>query len=585
MASPPAPAETSAAARWACLLTCGFFVASRAPRLIFEPRLWAEEASVYLAHACSHGVLSSLLLVPTASGPSGYFNLPANLAATLSVHLFAPEQAAAVALAVAFLLQLLPFALVLWGRSRFWSSPARRVVVCALFLFAPPVRPDVWLSPINSQVFCGIAGLVILTEDLRGAGRRRLWIYRAILLFCGLSGAYVGLLLLPFLLRAFLARCSESRIQAYLVGLCVVIQLALYLTTALVVPGSAGRFVNQPWAAMPTIVLLDHVVQPIVGGPVVERALPRGPLADNLRGALPDETWESPLAGLLSLALTGAFWWWLSRRRTDPFYRLLPLSFAVVAGGMSVLAFGLPRRRYAVLSGLVLLLGLLVAGWSEVPASRRRKLSRILVAISLVAGVSTFWLEVPWYRQGQPVSNFGSFPGRPPDWREEISRWRQDSRYRVRTWPYTSELSWSTLLTTATELHDLQATFYRFGPIRLRNGHPQQRVPVDRLPAEVRLRLHGRSENGGDAVQLEIALEDGRRQKLTAFRITGFEAGRSFTKDIQSSRLRLAPEEQLRAIRWRLIGPLRQPTALTIDRIEVLPAKDGLFDVLARRLF
>ncbi len=579
MALTRGPFEPGSAARWVGLVGSALVIAARAPRLIFEPRLWAEESSVYLAHASSHGVLSSLLLVPISSGPAGYLNLPANLAATLSAHCASVESAAAVATAVAFLLQLLPLALVLWGRSRFWSTPARRFAVCALFLLAPAVRPDVWLSTINVQVFCGLATFVILTEDMRSASRLRIWTYRAILVFCGLSGAYAGLLFLPFLMRVYFARSAESRIQGILVGLCVAIQGALYLTTLAVAPATDFRFDEPRWAAVPTIVLLEHLAAPIVGAPVTERALPRGAFADGLYGALPAEAWESVFVGLSSMAVSIAFWWWLSRRRTDPFYLLFPLSFAVLAAGTAVLAAGLPRRRYAVLSSLVLLAGLLVASWSETPASRRRQVCRLLVGVSLLAGVSTFWLEVPWYRQGQPVGHFGSYPGR-PDWRAEVFLWRQDSSHRIRTWPYVSDLSWSTALTTSSELRDLQAAFDRALPIRASSGI-ERRTHLGKLPAEFRLRLHGHIENGGEGSGLSIAADGRHRQTPTRVLLTDLGPGTSFTREVASSQFDLESKDE--TLVWLSLGPER-PADLRIDRIDVLAARDGLLELLVSRL-
>lgn len=109
--------------RWACVLGCAALIALRAPVLVLAPRLWAEEASVYLAYAQSQSFLRSLLFVPTSDFPAGYLNLPANLASTLAAFVFPLELAPAVAMVIAFALQLVPFVIVLWGRSRFWTTP------------------------------------------------------------------------------------------------------------------------------------------------------------------------------------------------------------------------------------------------------------------------------------------------------------------------------------------------------------------------------------------------------------------------------------------------------------------------------
>ena len=78
----PAPAPLQARIVWSpwLWLTLAFVAAVfRAPLLLLEPRLFAEEASVYLAYARQSSTLATLLLVPTSEGPAGYMVFASNL--------------------------------------------------------------------------------------------------------------------------------------------------------------------------------------------------------------------------------------------------------------------------------------------------------------------------------------------------------------------------------------------------------------------------------------------------------------------------------------------------------------------------
>src|SRR5215203_5879137 len=71
---------------WGILFLLLVLIFLRAPTLLLEPRLWAEEASLFLHYAYTHGFLDSLLFVPQKA--AGYFSLACTLPATIAAHLF-----------------------------------------------------------------------------------------------------------------------------------------------------------------------------------------------------------------------------------------------------------------------------------------------------------------------------------------------------------------------------------------------------------------------------------------------------------------------------------------------------------------
>lgn len=571
------PREMTPRARWTVLASCAVMIALRAPLLVLSPRLWAEEASVHLAYAYSNGFLRSLLLVPTSEGPAGYFQLPANLAATLAAHLLPLELAPAATLATAFAVQLLPFALVLWGRSYFWSTPVRRILCCAVLLFAPPITPPVWLSTINSQVFCGLAAFIILCEDLEGAGRRRIWCYRLVLAFCGLSGVYTAMLTVPFLVRAFLRRGRESAVQLAVVAGSAVLQAAVYAATAFGPSLHPDRLGRLEWKAASVIVLVQHVLKPIASGP----------LAFRLELSLPQEIRYSTVAGLASLAAVALVWIWLARRRSNRLYLLFPLTFAVVSGATSVLAFSLPRHRYAVISGMVLVLALLVSSWSGPPGGRRT-LSRVLLGVSLAVGAATYGHDLYLGETEYKFGHFGYAPGR-PDWSREVERWRRDPRHRLAVWPYHRVGSWSTQLPRWDEFRTFQEVFDAVEGFHLVAAEraAERRVAVSGVPADFRLVVRGRSGRVDARLFFTVLFEDGGGEVLAKERIEDLEPGEPFTGHFVSEFLETPPARDLGETRYvtfraRTLG--RRPAVVHVDRVEIAPRVQGLLDgVLPQR--
>src|SRR5690349_9841021 len=111
-----APTVRHLARPLAFLAAAGLIIA-RAPALFSAPRLWAEEGTRYFPTAFHKGWLPSLLQVQ-----HGYYALWPNLAATLAARLVPLASAPLVTTLFAFAAQLMPVALILWGRGPLWPN-------------------------------------------------------------------------------------------------------------------------------------------------------------------------------------------------------------------------------------------------------------------------------------------------------------------------------------------------------------------------------------------------------------------------------------------------------------------------------
>jgi len=164
------------------LVASAGLLALRAPQLIAAPRLFAEESRVFFRHAFESGLFDSLTYV---YWKAGYLNLVTNVATTLGAHVVALEYAPYATMGIALAIQLLPFLILLFGRSTAFRGEIEKGAACCILLFAPTIAPEVWLTSLHSTVFLDLAALLILLEDLKGVGRARRWSYRLVLLLGG----------------------------------------------------------------------------------------------------------------------------------------------------------------------------------------------------------------------------------------------------------------------------------------------------------------------------------------------------------------------------------------------------------------
>ena len=573
------PVLDSPALRWAAFALLVLLTASRAPLLIQEPRLIAEEASVYLVYARDHGVLSTLLLVPTSEGPAGYLHLAANLAALLETRVFALEHAAAVSTALAFLLQLVPFALVLWGRSVAWTSTRRRLVCCGLLLVAPAISPSVWLSIINSQVFCGISSLILLLEDLPSASPRRRRLYRCLLLLNGLSGPYTALLAPGFLWRSLRLKSREAWIQTALVSATGALQLLCYVAAALGSEQIPDRLTPLGLATGLSSVLVFHVFGAFLGSELA--ALVAAPLGLVVRvdrsvatGAMSPEALIVATAGLLLWGI------WLARARRSWVMTALLIEFVAVSASVSFLAHGLPWHRYAVVPGTVLLLSVLLGGW-ESKETLRRTACRALLAVALVCGLATFWRDAPMRVDDFSVTHFGDAPGR-PDWRREVAAWRRDPAHVLRVWPFAGGRSWKAYLPQPGDFERVRLEPTGDWRLIALRKPVERRVRILDPPGDYRVQVAGTASAGPTELDLRIRLVGGEPDFRTLARgqIRFLGAKGRFETRLNPGYLKQRADStgQPRFVVLRLHPIPERGVRVVVDRIAVVPRVIGLLD-------
>ena len=552
--------------------------------LLLEPRFWAEEGSIHFAYAMSHDGFRALAFVPLNGGPAGYFNLVPNLATWIAARCVALELAPLVTTLCALAVQLVPFAIVVWGRSLLWTTVPQRVAAGLLLVLSPCVVSDVWINTINSQVFLGLVTLLILCERLDDLGRIRRYVYRGLLVLAGVTGVYTAVLAPAAVFRAYRVRGREACIHAALIVAAVVLQAGAYGMTDAAAGLDRQRFAVVDWGRTLAFAAYHSALRPLLGDAV------GGPLttAIGLREALGGPDLWQPLHGL---ELPGAYSAWAA-----------VLSVLAVAGLLAIL--GRPRRleqqillaalvslwlvvvpatapavvrlRYAVLPGLVVVLLALQTALRGGPAARVS--ARLLLAICLLTGIGDFRREII-------PGAFGQLANR-PDWTEEVARWRSQPRYPPRIWPYSEAGSWRLRLLRPGSEPAAAFELIAGDAVQLVTNGPRVEAafPVERFPADFKMVVVLDSTRPADEVDLSMELLDDRGRPIVAIPIGGFEAGRQqrllvWEQELRSPR-RALPESVDQVV-LRMSAPLRSPVRVRIHQLTVSYRLEGLLDRLA----
>ncbi len=404
-------------------------IVAREPRFFTMPRFWCEEASFYFSNACVTGVCGGLFKVFTVQGSFMLcMTLPSTIAARVPL-----ECAPLVTTGFSFLFYVILFAVILYGRSYVWESGYKKILACIMILGVSGLADEVWLNTTNLQIFCGMFCVIMLAENLSEVTRARKWIYRVLLLFCGLSGLYSSVLLPSFFIRWFGDRKRESLVQLAIVAAYTVFQgvvvVVLALTHGIHQDGLGGdRFMLPGLGQGATQVLHWQVLQPMVGAESAMYLIYRF-----LWGKLGIDSVDSAAAGLVSalaiMAVIALLVLW-NRKALQ-----LALASAFVSISLFTLVGslgGVAGVRYAILPSFILIamllnnVHLLTDSTRGVSTRLCGAVCTILLLMSLATGVRNYCKldMLAGYQEGSPL------------WREEVRKWRENPATRLRVFPY-----------------------------------------------------------------------------------------------------------------------------------------------------
>lgn len=415
-----AAVDTARMARWALFLAGALVIALRYPDLFFEPRIWGEEGSIYLQNAYSKPWDQAMF-----STAQGYLLLSVTVPTTLAAHLVPMEYVAHFTMGVAFAVQLIPIALIVWGRAPIWRNLLTRAIGIAVVLLNP-LGEEIWLTTDCLQFHFALIAFLVFLEQLDDEPPYNPWLFRALIVAAGLSGPPACTLAPLFVLYAWATRRPEAQVRAALLVGITIVQLGVVRGHMGNAVGNDLRFSALDLATVASVGLSKTVIVPFFG---VDYATSFGSLFDRLRTSVPDAVRIAGLAcavllgGALFLAAYG-----LKRSERAVFLSafgiLTGLSLYLGIGDRHTWVHPVCAARYFYVPGIVLMLSLVAqldlrrgASWTV----RRQWLAAFLI-LGLTLQIGN------WRKRLYP-------PNGMPHWRNEVAQWRADAAHRLGVWP------------------------------------------------------------------------------------------------------------------------------------------------------
>ena len=390
----------------------------RRPAFFHEPRFWAEEATRHFGYAYAQPWPAIF-----AYNYRGFFSLFNKVAALLAVHLVDLPHAPLVTTLLAFGVQIVPLALILWSESRPWDTLAGKVLGVSIVLFTL-LSGEIWLNTVNSQFYLGLIAFLILLEDTSETTRLRFGVHLALLLLAGLTGMVSCFLTPLYAVKAWKERTRPSLVYLAAMAACSAVQLAVLLSSG----GQwAGRGQGLQPVLIPPVVWVKTIVLPLFG-PAAARRFAEFVLAVRDLGALP----FGALSAFLALAVV--VFWTVLLWKACTYRRLLILGSYVLVVVLSIVgSIGADKsgmihawngQRYFYVPSVMLLA--LMLSRIELDGSRYHK---VVSAVCAALVVTSIIVGVVHYR-GTVIAGSDW-----PKWREEVAKWELDHSYALQVWP------------------------------------------------------------------------------------------------------------------------------------------------------
>ena len=379
------------------------------PNLFLEPRFWAEEGSVFFQYAVEKPWYAAL-----CAPHQGYYSFLINLA-TLLARFVPIDYAPCVTTYTAFIVQLIPYAVILWGRSRHWDNFFKKIISCSIVLHCPAYSGEIWLNTTNMHFHLAVVSFLILMEPVdEGMTRVRSLIYRGLLVVNGLT-CVVSVFLLPvYIFAAYSEKRKERIVQTGILFACLLVQTAAFL---------------YEWkvgdTAIRTPVVQDHWVRYLAGMYLLWGIqFPLGGWYAYL----------SKFAMALIIALTALTAFPPGGKRDDDRLMVVKtLGAYCVVMGLSLLTssklMGSPRYTYA---PAVMLLFFYYFTMISARGFLLKSFAMLMLLVSGISGVGMYKFSMKRYNDYE----------RWPHWHNEVQKWRADPKEGLMLWPQETKDAW-----------------------------------------------------------------------------------------------------------------------------------------------
>jgi len=187
------------------------------------PRFWAEEGRVYFLDAYINK-FSSLW-----DSHQGYYSIIPNFATYFAT--YAPlEYAPLVTTFISFLVQLLPFYLILINKSDLLNTSFKKILASMVILFIAHTG-EIWLNTITSQFHFIIILFLLLIDNKSALKKLKKALYLVLAFVGGLSGVPANILAPIFFYNYFITKEKANLYIFWVLSITTALQIIFIITS------------------------------------------------------------------------------------------------------------------------------------------------------------------------------------------------------------------------------------------------------------------------------------------------------------------------------------------------------------------
>jgi hypothetical protein len=407
---------------WKTLFLVGLIAlsAKRNISLFLEPRLWKEDGAFFLAKASCSNFWNTITL---RDPESGFLNLIGNIGGYLASTLVPLTEAPYVTTYLSFLIQVIPFLIILFGCSYIFTTGPKKFFGCLAVLLGPPATGDLWLNLGGAPAYLGVTAVIILMEDMGDISLPRLLFYGFLVGLAGLSGPYTIILWPAFFLRILV----ENRRSSFFLFGILTLAFLVQVTSAFSDAQNWGDIVPQGLDLVRRLELAlnRHFLTPILTEYNSYRLI-------NYFGLDQPRSWAAGSCFLaLSLIITVTIFLLTNFQFTKPQIQLV-LSFILSAFFTTIFADIQNLQNVNFFTGGITLLFILITHIGDEQDWPREILdisSAVLLITGILLGASRFFNSPEFICEIDAC----------PQWKAEVQQLSKDPEYNPLSWSLRSE--------------------------------------------------------------------------------------------------------------------------------------------------
>jgi len=424
----------------------------RYPDLIFSPRMYAEEYLYYetFLNAKTWWEGFDALIYPA------YYVLSSRIAAFMAVQ-FDPIYAPLITTLFGLVILAIPLTIICFTKSKYWESIQSKLILSSFIVFSLTTG-EIWLNSTSTGFIFPIAAfLILLDKNIKGIFKIS---YYSLILILGILSGPITLMMAPFFLVKFF---KEKNFISFLFCLIFLIfgmfQIIFFFISyeAGIINTNRGINIELSFFERFYFWVSPNIIFPIFGyfASLVFRMSAIGInspeeislLLNQINAVVPSNFYyliESIFIFLMNwnnvfnifFLLLIIYFFLKAFAKSDFEERVYFITlFLYLSFATSFLSLaGQGGFRYSLITGFVLLVYIYQKSFNM-----RKPLLKsapgLLVCMSITFGIMEYYPRVISYTPHKLFSSNTNWPV----WKNELAKWKMDSQYKPKIWPYLKE--------------------------------------------------------------------------------------------------------------------------------------------------